>query len=284
MMSEGHDFREYGWDCAVDWVSATTPAESSIGLYRRALAMASEVQAEFYPVQALRPARRLGYEGVVSGGIFVGQRHDGFFVSCSSRPADKVVRWLDARVWRLSRLDIAFDLVLGFDADPLIRELFEEAVTFRDRITYGFRKRVRLVDGAGDGDTLYIGSRSSGVFMRVYNKEKESGEPRYKGVVRFEVQFNGPVAADMGKKLAQGAYNVSVMAATTLEAFRRAGVDIRAGDGTGEYVRWHVQTPKVDDDAQVKWLKKQVGPVARRLENFYGEGFIADILELRRGE
>jgi len=277
-VTERYDWNGLGWDVHVDYITATSVGEhpaSEEFLVSRTL---DKVAAEWCPADEMRPRSLLGYVGRGNATIFEGARHDGRLVRVSGVPASAVARVLVPARWRASRIDVALDVKLGYDPDPVIRAMFEEAWTARDALTAGFKKKIRFVDGAGDGDTLYIGARTSRVFFRAYNKYKESQDSRYKDVLRLEAQFNGPSAGEMHTNLGASAYNVCRMAATVCQVLARSGLAVSVGAGLGEYLRWHVAAPSADEGRQVKWLRAQVGPVARRLKEIYGEGFVEEVL------
>jgi DNA relaxase NicK len=172
------------------------------------------------------------------------------------------------------------DIFVGFDPDPIITAAFEIACDVRDAVTFGFKRKVRLIDSGGDGNTLYLGARTSQVFCRMYNKGRESGEDRYSGVLRAEVQFNGATAGTALKSLAACGYRASAMCATVLAAFGKAGVELQAGEQGEGPIGWSVEAPSPDVVKQVRWLREQVGPTARRVEQVYGRGSVASLLGL----
>lgn len=275
-----YDFKMYGWDVAVDYVTATMyPQEDDRDLVK-AKVLTVAVIDKWCPVEKARPMRLMGYQGAGNGTVFAGQGVNGYMVRCSGRPSGEFVQALGAGVWRASRFDVALDVRLGYDCDVVIRDMFEAACMYRDQQTKGFRRKIRLVDTAGEGDTLYVGSRVSSVFLRVYNKAKESKSPQYAGVMRLEAQFNGVAAADVLAGWERSAYKVGALLATVLRVLYMVGLSVSVSGGAGEYLRWHVVPPTPDDLSQVEWLRKQVGPTARRLEEVYGTGFVLGILGL----
>lgn len=76
-----------------------------------------------------------------------------------------------------TRIDIAFDM-FNFGIDPLVvyRDWMAGKVKTRARTVKPFTKSVRAGDGTiTSASTLYIGSRTSPVMVRIYEKGKETG-------------------------------------------------------------------------------------------------------------
>lgn len=101
-------------------------------------------------------------------------------------------RWLELRAklestaGRLTRVDVAADDFAG--AYPIHMAIqWLEAGSFDNR---GQKPKRQLVDDfdSGEGKTLYIGSRQSEKFLRVYEKGRELGDPASEWV-RYEAEF-----------------------------------------------------------------------------------------------
>lgn len=274
------DMRTDKWDVHVDYITATTRELLQYTDLQRAERGISAVSDRYSPVDSLRERLLLGYKGRGNSICFLGQRTDGWLVRVSGAGAHEFSRHLDTALWFASRVDIAVDVWVGFDPDQIITVAFESALASRETSTSGFRRKVRLVDSGGDGNTLYLGARTSQVFTRLYNKGKESGDERYQGCLRLECQYNGATAREVHKALDLRQYDVGAMVASVVACIGRAGVPVEVSTGGTRPLQWSVETPKTDDIKQVKWLREQVGPTARRVEQIYGKGSVASILGL----
>jgi len=103
------------------------------------------------------------------------------------------IRLIDGKV---SRIDLALD-VLGQVADPMdIARAFEaDELLTEARTMLPMDGKIRGADGLKSaGATVYIGSRSSERFLRVYDKAAEQGLPALKWT-RIELVLGGEVAA-----------------------------------------------------------------------------------------
>lgn len=95
--------------------------------------------------------------------------------------------------YRITRADVRYD-VEGGASMRADMERCAQSIADRHRVTV---RRV-LTTRAGDevGRTMYLGAPSSDVIVRIYDKYLESGEERYLGVTRLEVQRRYPNSAN----------------------------------------------------------------------------------------
>lgn len=113
----------------------------------------------------------------------------------------------------LSRLDVAIDLInYGFSVNSIYKRLQEEKTYFLN--TLGNRidaKRYKAIGSAQEVQTLYIGSRRSDAFLRIYNKKFEQMRPNglYRNIayeckdwVRVEGEFKHRLSKDLGDRIA----------------------------------------------------------------------------------
>lgn len=274
------DLRTDRWDCHIDYITATTRGDLEYSELQRAERAVGAVCARYCPIDDLRERSLLGYAGRGNSISFLGRRADGWLVRTSGPGAHELSRHLVPAIWYASRVDIAVDVWVGFDPDSIIGACFDMALASRETSVTGFKRKVRLVDSGGDGNTLYLGARTSQVFSRIYNKGKESGEERYDGCIRLECQYNGATAREVHKALDLGGYNVGSMVAAVVSCIGKAGVPVDISTGGARPLDWAIETPKTDALKQVKWLREQVGPTARQIEHIYGKGAVASILGL----
>jgi hypothetical protein len=113
------------------------------------------------------------------GTRFIGTRDtDGYsMISCSGQAAHAealILRFLSC--WRPSRIDVAVDVERFFDV-PAAYATWQGAT------------RVKIT--AIEDQTLYIGSRKSEIFWRIYNKAEELGRPELSPLWRIELELKG---------------------------------------------------------------------------------------------
>lgn len=128
---------------------------------------------EFYGFVGLRWEKE-GY-----GTRFVGVREsDGYsMISCSGHAAHtEAERLRFLACWRPSRIDIAVDVERHFDVPGAYSQWQGQT---RTKIT------------AIEDQTLYIGSRKSELFWRIYDKAEELGRPELSPLWRIELELKG---------------------------------------------------------------------------------------------
>lgn len=115
------------------------------------------------------------------------------------------------------------------------------------------------------GDTLYLGSRSSQRFLRVYNKEAQSGEPYYENCWRFEVEIKGALCQVIWEAI-QAGESVQALAfgeiAHVLRSYGLAIDDITQGQQS-KSVPVHRVAP--DIVRRLSWMQRQVAPSLKKL-------------------
>lgn len=113
----------------------------------------------------------------------------------------------------LSRIDVAVDLIdCEFSVNSIYKRLQEEKSYFLN--TLGNRinaKRYKAIGSAQEAQTLYVGSRRSDAFLRIYNKKLEQMRPNgiYRNIaynckdwIRVEGEFKHRLSKDLGYRIA----------------------------------------------------------------------------------
>lgn len=136
-----------------------------------------------------------GYAGSRIGAVGWGARQGGAILQVSGPGAEEAIAC--APPWdNCPRLDVALTMWMPEDIPDLAARLLPFSDE-RRRHCGGRPWALRHINGAGDGDTLYIGSRSSAVFVRIYDKWRESeycDDWRY--AWRVEVEYKEGRGAD----------------------------------------------------------------------------------------
>lgn len=92
---------------------------------------------------------------------------------------------LFAKNYKVTRLDVAFDVLNSAYSTVDIADTYEREVGERGKDTYAFIS-------SPTGSTLYIGARKSDCMVRVYDKGKESNTDL--DWIRFEIEFKRSLA------------------------------------------------------------------------------------------
>lgn len=207
-----------------------------------------------------------GYSGLALGAATIGYRKDSAWVELRSNGADRLwdFDWYDYS--HCTRIDLRVDVVVVGDFELLGESLVKGyeylASTYKRNGGWKIPSYVRR----GKGETVYVGSRESSHFCRVYNKTVEGGYKSDLGDVwRFEWQFNNPLANEVSHGLRRRAERERVAFDTVMEYNKDNGLPTSFGFTPVFLGRF--TAPRVDTDNQRshEWLRRTVAPTVRRL-------------------
>lgn len=207
-----------------------------------------------------------GYSGLALGSATLGFRKDSAWVELRSSGAERLwaYEWYDYA--HCTRVDLRVDVVVVGDypllGESLVKGYEYLASTYKRNGGWKLPSYVRK----GLGETVYIGSRESSHFCRVYNKTVEGGYKSDLGDVwRFEWQFNNPLANEVSHGLrgrndsGRGAFD------TVMEYNKDNGLPTSFGFNPEYLGRFHATRVDTDNQRSHEWLKRTVAPTIRRL-------------------
>lgn len=146
-----------------------------------------------------------GYEGALWEGLFYGtsqQRGKFHFMMRGSGEDAETIFWrtseIDANCTRLD-LQITIDIPAGYESRKLYDALANKDTSWPARV-----RGVSIIQSGDKLDTIYIGSRTSERFFRIYVKPDVSGNPAY---LRFEVEFKKSMARAIRHALIEKTHN-----------------------------------------------------------------------------
>lgn len=230
---------------------------------------------------AVKPWRAQGYAGWQCGPARIGRRDDSAIVIISSSVVGKPVYlpYLDDA--RCTRLDIRLDCYYeSFDAEM---DHIAEADALSHRSGRPGRPYLVLPVRPNPGhNTLYIGKRESPLFVRLYNKQGESGgRPEYKGCWRLEVELKDEAANDTFHSLRSVGFAEDVATDCCLAYCADRGLRFANWD----YGRWDVTKVgaglATDVARKLNWLSTGVAPAIRFLLRNSDIGHIITALGLQ---
>jgi hypothetical protein len=259
----------------VDWITASAQATStghSLEILGRWL-----VNDERRLGNDEREWRSHGYEGISSGSASVGVGDAGTVLRVSGYRASEVCRDIVSIADNVSRIDLQSTVRFSRDIHALAREHAGELRRVQSQRAK--QLHTRLERTFGRGDTLYVGSRTSNYYGRVYDKARESGEQEYVRCWRYEVECKGDGARQAVTLATKTEGAAEAIAAGVYRWYAERGVQPR-------YEPWRndgltmVGRPETDDERRLTWLATQVAPMISRLKVRYGkEALIAYLFD-----
>ncbi len=265
-------------DAGVDWVTLTR--SSDVDTHPT---LASElrdiIRSDWYGGQSgidQTPWGWNGYAGFQFGPLSMGSRPDGTIVRCSGYAARYLFRAYWDMHWKCTRIDLQATVRDERAPDARIRLELGEVLGARSG-KEGRPVSVRHIQGYGSGDSLYIGSRTSPKFYRIYNKEAESAQAsEFMGCVRYELEAKNGTAERAFWWLVDNARRENGVLELLTSSLRDVGINTLEGGNFVPSEFWRVVPRETDAERQLLWLQKSVAPVVRKLNS---QGLMVDCLQ-----
>lgn len=292
---------EYPASLGIDWLSRSYPVASmsqgmALGADRQRLRQLTKSEGE-------KTASLYGYVGVRLGGCFVGRIQEGSRARRLEILSGKYAK--DADIipskggLKVNRIDLQATLLLDEDAfysikdasnrvNKEIERILSHVRLFKEvngrKLSWLNRLKVTTIKGDGeeDGMTLYIGSRSSECFIRIYNKTAESRvvapNTTVPALLRVEAELKDSYAESAYSYLEDcGSFTEQQGLASLLnEYISRVGVSISA---VPIYAPWLKRVTNTrNTDRTLAWLSNTVRPAIERMFLTVGVDVVAEAL------
>lgn len=254
------------WDAAYDYVRltarGTSENDASRQLYR--IATRACVARAMGGECRLAPWYWQGYRGENGPGAAYGSREDGHIFQASGFSAH------DARgmglLWdNVTRCDVAVTVWYGQDECSSIEH--HATVSRRFSASKGVSGwKVTHIDGGEHGTTTYIGSRESDIFIRIYDKYRQSkGSKDYEKAIRYEVEFKGDAAKEVWAAAHRTTPDRFYLASLVANTCAARGAHLpRLADASLAQAPV-VKPPASDTERRLAWLRNQVRPSVEKL-------------------
>jgi len=256
---------------ALDWLTLTTwhaPTWPKLDAIARGMGIKSPVED-----------RRMQYRGLSSGGVFWGEalqqgvKH--FMLQASGMDAELIGPRLLGLGLKCTRLDVQITSSKPKDWQAI--GVANQIRAYPPNSWPSGQMRMVTVIQSGDGfDTIYVGSRASDRYCRIYVKPDDLG----RAYLRFEMEYKGALAdtawrtlndsddpvADMANTLLQEIEDIPGLYGLLPEAML-AGLRLGRPGAT-----WKPPTRIASGGAGLAWLTRQVQPAIMRLMADHDQG------------
>lgn len=250
------------YDHGLDYVTATTTSRKlfldTVDLYQ---AVKVTLEARGHREE---PFGFQGYKGLKTGGIFIGEREQDFITQATGDDAKDWGTFLLGTGWRPSRLDVQVTGLFDRDREDLARQLVVGTLAQRESPENGTPWKVHLDQGYGAGDTLYVGSKKSDRFGRLYDKHRESKGEYPIGSWRWEMQTRKHFAVLAFALIEEAEDPQAAIRGLVLDYFAAKGIPVPV-DANFAPAELHLGRAKTTDEQSLEWLAKYVRPTVRRL-------------------
>lgn len=265
-------------ECAFDYLTMTWRDEArntTLGSKRNVVRWAEKRTTKDGGKQFTKPWAWQGYTGYTCGQVSIGERPDGTIVRLVGKAAHD---WASAGLpagHNISRLDIALTVWGISDQTEAIARHNVDSVAHQKTLQ-SRPYSVRLISGNGDGDTLYAGSRTSELFVRVYDKERApNGGEHYKTAIRYECECKEQLAHRAYQGCIATGYSGASCLAVLSGLLARRGVVPLVARLPRLAVLGTSELPTSSLENSLRWLEQQVNPTVSRLMR---EGFELEVL------
>lgn len=247
-------------ECRVDWLTLTStdPIKRNefLDLAAQILNSADQGSTE------VKPWRWKGYGGLHRGKITFGRRDDSDIVQLTQDWAWQYLNEFYALATNCTRVDLCVTVHLEEEVGKYIERHSRECLAHRKekRPSLG----TQLIYGNGEAQTLYIGSRTSDLFARIYDKGSESSDPSYECCLRYEIEIKGPPADRCLSTLVAAPDRPTWIRNAVYEYFLKRGIRPLFG-GVDAKVSINTIRPVTSDATRLAWLASHVRPTVQRL-------------------
>lgn len=207
-------------------------------------------------------AGMFGFVGEKARHAFWGTKQDWQLVQVSGRAAKNGLRMAMSGI-QCSRLDIQVTFrVRDATVAEEIRSVYEKACAMPHP---GHRPPdVKLIEHRHKAQTVYIGSRASDIYLRVYDKYEESKDQEYKGCIRFEVELKGRASKAAWKKVSTEGLGTGFLVKLLVDIFKARGIELKISD-FDHLPSLTIARERTSLEGTVAWMNRQVAPVVKRL-------------------
>lgn len=265
-------------DVGVDYLTVTTSNDAAkrnlFGVYTRGVAQAERLG------DARKKAGFQGFMGEQCGPWFYGRREELWLLRISGPVAGDSFHDLPWPALNCSRIDLQITVQLpayvGTIAEDIGAARFQAATSRKIKLIPAQDLKVKY----GNGDTLYIGSRESPRFGRIYDKDKQSKDERYANCWRFEIEYKKVVAPEIVRYLLQEKELAPAVGAAVTGQLEAWGVPTHFGY-PNRLVAGSIGRREYDSERSMKWLREQVAPTIEKLLATVDRESIEEALGLR---
>lgn len=188
--------------------------------------------------------------------------HLGYILLISGADAERFWQRLEPGKHRVTRLDLCVDF-----RPKISRLMAQELFTGVSRERKAEFPMLSLFIGPKGGDTLYVGSRHSQQFGRLYDKGVESEKEKPGVQWRAEIEYKKPLAGAMAGELIleDSVTRQQAIVDTVLNWFIDRDIDVIEGHISERAITVSMEQRITTADRKLAWLHSQVHPTVQRL-------------------
>lgn len=262
-------------DAGIDWLTLTSKDDGIGGAWYQ----------EFMRYAKPRERKELGikqfyngfYSGVKCGKMSWGYNERiGYILVVTGGAGELYYLRYYPELVRVTRVDLRVDVIMP-SPRPVAERWYEVLVADKNNQ----RKATLFKSKNSGGNTLYVGSRQSMQYGRIYDKGAEAGIAEPGVLWRFEVEYKKPIATQMYAEIVNltASQRVDRICGTVSAWFEKRGVAATIGLQASEGIVVQVEKQTSTAQKKINWLRTQVAPTVRQLvEAGYGKDVLRSLL------
>ena len=246
--------------CAIDWLTIT----ATDAVKRRGLCALGErlVASERKGGNDVRDWRWKAFDGQHCKRATWGRREDCDILQLSGELADEQLDHAYLTGDHCTRIDLAVTWKGGESGRNYAAETEAGVLAWKE--TSRSTLKVKTICDDGRPNCTYLGSRTSDIFARVYDKGCESGEPALDGFWRWELEVKGQPAQRTIAALHSCGNRSTLIRDAVCEHFARRG-SRPEWCGVDPTLCINALRSPSDDSTRLGWLASSVRPAVQRL-------------------
>lgn len=247
--------------CGVDYLTVTAKPGTDEEKYLMS------VFEEWYPLMiALGHGQKghkvMQYLGTKYGPLFYGTSTQGAMMRVSGGDASDMMDHFIKRgqLPHFTRIDV--QVTVQFDKAEVNHAEMQAAQAKARQLSNprkGAQPKVRCEKTFGDGDTLYIGKRTSETFCRCYDKGAETGDYPVGLVWRYEVEWKGDKADEAAAYVSHCRNEVQALQDLVSSTYEQRQVSVPFEAVTAPSIV-SMRKERTDVDKKLEWLRRSVAP------------------------
>jgi len=261
-------------DAGIDWFTVTVDdglRSQFVSAKAERLLLAAEERGE-----KREWVNRLGFSGDRTEHFFVGKRDTKTLVIGTGLEAKEQGAFFLGLATNVTRLDLAVTL-RDDDVDRDWTKIAYNQASMDGRVDSGLLKTHRI-EGTPDGRTLYIGSRASDRYIRIYDKTAESKGIWPERSWRWEVEYKRPRAGMVAARLLRQGSSPNAVVDIVSSALADLRVKLPCDHIPSG---WLAKRPRLmtDDETRLVYTTRVIGPFIKRLIDSVGEDRVTAALQ-----
>lgn len=258
----------------IDWLTMTTRTDDiGFGWY--------DIYKKYRDEHIKEELKESPYHNGFYGGVRIGSlawgysEALGYILVLSGQDANLLFDKLKPGTLRVTRLDLCVDVLLE-EAESLAQRNFSALEK-----TKRLRAKPSLYRGRDGGDTLYVGSRQSQQFGRLYDKGVQAGMAGSGLLWRYEVEFKTPLSGQIYDKIKSDTPNQRAerIRATVKAWFEERRIPVVFNVDNAPLIIMQTEARVTTAQRKLAWLRSQVQPSVQSLiESGYGKDVLHSLL------